>query len=206
MMGAFRGGKMEFRQLKTFRAVADDQSFTRAAQKLFMAQSSVSAQIKALEQELDVRLFDRIGRRVLITDAGSTLYEYARRMEDMTKEIRSEVSGSSQTRGSLTIRIPETLAAIYMPQIVEDFHGHHPEVKLIFINCSDQKLREELNSGRIDLAFLMTDAVYFKEVNVRLLKTEKLIMVSGPSHPFVGRKRVTYPDLSNQTLLLPKTD
>ncbi|MBU3951572.1 MAG: LysR family transcriptional regulator [Proteobacteria bacterium] len=197
---------MEFRQLKTFRAVADDQSFTRAAQKLFMAQSSVSAQIKALEQELDVRLFDRIGRRVLITDAGSTLYEYARRMEDMTKEIRSEVSGSSQTRGSLTIRIPETLAAIYMPQIVEDFHGHHPEVKLIFINCSDQKLREELNSGRIDLAFLMTDAVYFKEVNVRLLKTEKLIMVSGPSHPFVGRKRVTYPDLSNQTLLLPKTD
>ena len=163
---------MEFRQLKTFRAVADNQSFTRAAQKLFMAQSSVSAQIKALEQELDVRLFDRIGRRVLITDTGSTLYEYARRMEEMTKEIRSEVSGSSQTRGSLTIRIPETLAAIYMPQIMEDFHGHHPEVKLIFINCSDQKLREELNSGRIDLAFLMTDAVYFKEVNVRLLKTD----------------------------------
>ena len=197
---------MEFRQLKTFRAVADNQSFTRAAQKLFMAQSSVSAQIKALEQELDVRLFDRIGRRVLITDTGSTLYEYARRMEEMTKEIRSEVSGSSQTRGSLTIRIPETLAAIYMPQIMEDFHGHHPEVKLIFINYSDQKLREESNSDRIDLAFLMTDAVYFKEVNVRLLKTEKLIIVSGLSHPFVGRKRVTYQDLSDQTLLLPKTD
>ncbi|MBU0969358.1 MAG: LysR family transcriptional regulator [Proteobacteria bacterium] len=197
---------MEFRQLKTFRAVADNQSFTRAARKLFMAQSSVSAQIKTLEQELDVRLFDRIGQRVLITDAGSTLYEYARRMEEMTKEIRSEMSGAGQTRGSLTIRIPETLATIYMPQIVEDFHGQHPEVKLIFINCSDQKLREELNSGRIDLAFLMTDAVYYKEVNVRLLKTEKLIMVSGPSHPFVGRKRVTYQDLSDQTLLLPKTD
>jgi len=200
------GKKMEFRQLKTFRAVADNQSFTKTAQLLFMAQSSVSAQIKALEEELEVRLFDRIGRRVLITDAGSTLYEYARRMEEMTKEIRSEVSGESQARGSLTIRVPETLAVAYMPQIVEQFHHHHPGVKLIFINCSDLRLREELNSGHIDLAFLMTDAVHFKEINVRLLKTERLILVSAPSHPFVTRKKITYQDLSDQTLLLPKTD
>lgn len=197
---------MEFRQLKTFRAVADNQSFTKTAQQLFMAQSSVSAQIKALELELEIRLFDRIGKRVLITDAGSTLYEYARRMEEMTDEIRSEVSGSSQARGSLAIRIPETLAAVYMPEIVDEFHALHPGVKLIFINCSDRQLREELNSGRIDLAFLMTEAVTFKEVNVKLLKTEQLIMVSGPFHPFVKKKMITYQDLSGQTLLLPKTD
>ncbi|MBU0969219.1 MAG: LysR family transcriptional regulator substrate-binding protein, partial [Proteobacteria bacterium] len=78
--------------------------------------------------------------------------------------------------------------------------------KLIFINCSDLKLREELNSGRIDLAFLMTDAVHFKDINVQLLKTERLILASGTSHPFVTRKKVTYQDLSGQTLLLPKTD
>ena len=71
---------MEFRQLKTFRVVADNLSFSKAAKQLFLAQSTVSAQIKSLEEELDLKLFDRIGRRTIITDAGQKLYEYARRM------------------------------------------------------------------------------------------------------------------------------
>lgn len=197
---------MEFRQLKTFRVVADLLSFTRAAEHLYMAQSSVSAQIRSLEQELEVKLFDRIGRRVLLTDAGSKLYDYARRIEGMTEEIRSEVAGESYMRGSLTIRVPETLAAVYMPTIVERFYREHPQVGLNFINCTDRQLREELNSGRIDLAFLIIDAVTFGEVNVRLLKSEPLALVAGPLHPLFRKKRVGLRDLDSQTLLLPKTD
>ena len=197
---------MEFRQLRTFRVVADHVSFTRAAQQLNMAQSSVSAQIRALEEALAVKLFDRIGRRVLMTEAGNKLYEYARRIEGMTEEIRSEVAGEAYVRGNLTIRVPETLAAVYMPQIVDHFYQQHPEVRLIFINCSDRQLREELNSGRIDLAFLIIDTVHFSEVNVRMLKTESLALISGPSHPLAGLKRVTLSNLQSQTLLLPRTD
>lgn len=197
---------MEFRQLRTFRVVADHLSFSKAAEHLFMAQSSVSAQIRALEEELDLKLFDRIGRRVVITDAGSKLYEYARRIEDMTDEIRSEVTGAKDVRGSLTIRIPETLASVYMPGVVERFYNDNPRVKLNFINCSDKQLREELNSGRIDLAFLMTDMVNFKEVNVRMLGTEKLVLISGPHHPLAQKQKVSPKDLEGETLLLPKTD
>jgi DNA-binding transcriptional LysR family regulator len=197
---------MEFRQLKTFRVVADNLSFSKAAEQLFMAQSSVSAQIRSLEHDLDLRLFDRIGRRVLITDAGLKLYEYARRIEEMTDEIRTEVTGDKNVRGALTIRIPETLAAAYMPQVVERFHGDNPQVKLTFINCSDLQLREELNSGRIDLAFLMTDAVHLREVNVRMLKTETLILVAGPAHSLTKPNKVGFYDLNGQTVLLPKTD
>ncbi len=197
---------MEFRQLRTFRAVADNLSFSKAAKQLFMAQSSVSAQIRSLEEELDLRLFDRIGRRILITDAGLKLYEYARRINEMTDEIRSEVTGAKNVRGSLTIRIPETLAAIYMPQVVDRFHGDNPQVRLNFINCSDLQLREELNSGRIDLAFLMTDSIHLREVNVRMLKTENLILVSGPAHSLSKQKKVVLDDLNGQTVLLPKTD
>jgi DNA-binding transcriptional LysR family regulator len=197
---------MEFRQLRTFRVVADLLSFTRAAEQLYMAQSSVSAQIRSLEQELDVKLFDRIGRRVLLTDAGSKLYDYARRLEGMTEEIRSEVAGESYVRGSLTVRVPETLAAVYMPAIVDQFYREHPQVKLNFINCTDRQLREELNSGRIDLAFLIIEAVNFREVNVRMLKSEPLALVSGHLHPLARQKRVQLRDLNYQTLLLPKTD
>ncbi len=197
---------MEFRQLRTFRAVADNLSFSKAASQLFMAQSSVSAQIRALEEELDLKLFDRIGRRVLITDAGLKLYDYARRIEDMTAEIRSEVTGAQNVRGALTIRVPETLAAVDMPEVVDRFHRDNPKVNLNFINCSDLQLREELNSGRIDLAFLMIDAIYLKEVNVRLLRTENLILVAGPDHVLAGQDKVELDDLQARTVLLPKTD
>ncbi len=197
---------MEFRQLRTFRVVAENLSFTKTAETLFMAQSSVSAQIRALEDELGVKLFDRIGRRVLITDAGRKLFEYARRMEEMSDEIRSEVAESKYARGSLTIRIPETLASVYMPEIAERYHRANPEVKLNFINCTDLQLREELNSGRIDLAFLMTDSFHFDEVNVQKMKTEKLVLVCGPSHPLVNISRIPLTALDNQTVLLAKTE
>ncbi len=204
--GDGKGFSMEFRQLKTFRVVADLLNFTRAAERLYMAQSSVSAQIRGLEQELEVKLFDRIGRRVLLTDAGKKLYAYARRIEGMTAAIRSEVAGEAYIHGSLTIRVPETLATAYMPAIVERFYSEHPHVGLNFINCSDRQLREELNSGRIDLAFLIIEAVNFGEVNLRMLKSEPLVLVSGPSHPLARKKRVRLRDLESRTLLLPKTD
>ncbi len=197
---------MEFRHLLTFREVADTLSFTKSAERLFMAQSSVSAQIKALEDDLNTKLFDRIGRRVILTQSGRKLYEYARCMEDMTLEIRSEISDSSYSEGNLTIRVPETLAAVYMPRIVERFHKTHPKVRLTFMNCTDRQLREELNSGRIDLAFLMTDSIHFKDVKVCLLKAETLILTAGAYHPFSQDMAASLECLHGQTLLLPKTD
>jgi DNA-binding transcriptional LysR family regulator len=74
-----------------------------------------------------------------------------------------------------------------MPDVVNRFHRDNPRVRLNFMNCSDLELREGLNSGRIDIAFLMIDAVYLKEVNVRLLRTEALILVAGPGHPIRWR-------------------
>lgn len=197
---------MEIRQLKTFVTVADLLSFTKASKKLYMAQSSVSAQVKALEEELDVKLFDRIGRRILLTDAGRKLYAYARRMDEMTREIQSEFSRDQYVQGALTVRVPETLASVYMPAVIDRFHNDHPKVKLKLINCSDEQLREELNSGRIDLAFLLTDSIHWRAVNVKHLKTEKLVLVAGPAHPLSRQTEVALTSLTGHTLLLPKTD
>ena len=95
---------MEFRQLRTFRAVADQLSFSKAAEQLYMAQSSVSAQIRLLEEDLDVKLFDRIGRRVLITDAGLKLYEYARHFLNATGifiKLLPRISNENTTADSI---------------------------------------------------------------------------------------------------------
>ena len=103
---------MDIRQLETFVAVASHLNFTRAAEELNLAQSSVSAQIRVLEQDLGVKLFDRLGRRVLLTDAGERLYGYARRMGEMTRESRAELKGEEDVEGSLRVRVPESLAEL----------------------------------------------------------------------------------------------
>jgi len=197
---------MDIRQLNTFRIVAEQLNFTRAAELLYLAQSSVSAHIRGLEKELGVMLFDRMGKQVHLTDAGKKLYSYACKIADMTDEIRSVVAGEQYLQGSLTIRMPETLANVYMPEVIEQYGKRYPGVRLNFINCSDRELARELSTGRIDIALLMTDDLTMKDVNIEYLKTEPLVMCSSPEHPLALKECIHPTDLNNQLLLLPKTD
>src|SRR3712207_6298460 len=104
---------MELRQIETFRAVAEELSFSRAAAKLGYVQSSVSVQVAALEQELGVPLFDRLGRRIVLTDAGEVMLAYSQRLLSLAQETRVAVAdagvASGEVTGSLTVSAPETL-------------------------------------------------------------------------------------------------
>ncbi len=197
---------MEIRQLNTFLVVAETLNFTRAAERLHLAQSSVSAQIRALEKELGVMLFDRIGKQVFLTDAGHKLFGYAKKIESMTEEIRTEVSGEKNLQGRLTIRMPESLARKYMPGVISRYHLKYPDVHLNFINCSDRELPKELSSGRIDIALLMTDDTTMKDVSIDYLNTENLVLAASPAHGLAEKSAISATDLNGQLLLLPRTD
>lgn len=197
---------MELRNLQTFQAVAKHLHFTRAAEDLHLAQSTVSAQIKALEEELGVKLFDRIGRRVLLTAAGERLLEYARRMAEMGEEIKAQVGGTDQAAGTLTVRVPETLACEYMPEVATRFLAQYPSALLNLINCDDRSLRDELAVGSIDLAFLLIDHVLSAEVEAVLLREETLALAAIPDHPLAAKACVEPRDLADHTLLLMRTD
>src|SRR4051794_25715284 len=112
---------MDLRQLKTFRAVADSLSFTRAADALDYAQSSVTAQIRALEDELGVRLFDRLGRRVALTEAGLRLLAYADKMLDLADEAAHAIAEGDEPSGQLIIAAPETLSTYRLPPLLKQF-------------------------------------------------------------------------------------
>ena len=107
---------MELRQLETFRAVASTLSFTRAASALGYAQSSVTAQIQALEGELGVALFDRLGRRVALTDAGQRLVEYAERLLTLAEKARSALAEGAEPSGTLQDRTAEALPNLEKPK------------------------------------------------------------------------------------------
>jgi DNA-binding transcriptional LysR family regulator len=201
------GGKtMEIRQLRTFRSVAALLSFHRAAEQLHYAQSSISAQIQSLEAELGVQLFDRLGRRILLTEAGERLLQYAVKILDLAEETRAEVTGTRQPQGSLTIRIPETFGVCRLPPVVKLFKSRFPKVRLSFTTCAHEGLAKDLRKGVTDLAFLLTESIQDADLELETLGFESIRIVARPDHPLATKPVVRTQDLAGETILLSKVD
>jgi DNA-binding transcriptional LysR family regulator len=197
---------MEIRHLKTFLTVAKLMSFNRAAERLHYAQSSISAQIQALEAELGVQLFDRLGRRILPTEAGERLMQYAERIIDLAEETRAQIGGAVEPEGSLTIRVPESVGVHRLPQVINEFSGRFPRVRLLLTTCAHESLRKDLGTGMIDLAFLLTDSYHSTDLEIEVLGFETVLLVASPRHPLAKQKRVRTRDLKGDLLLLSKVD
>ena len=197
---------MEIRQLRTFRAVAQMLSFNKAAQQLNYAQSSISAQIKALEEELDVKLFNRLGRRILLTEAGKRLLQYAGKILDLADETIAEVVRSKEPQGALTIRVPESFCVHRLPSVVKQFRSRFPKVRLSFITCAVENLQKDLRKGITDLAFLLTDSIQAADLEVEALGFEHIMLVSSPGHLLAAKPKIQTRDLEGETILLSKVD
>lgn len=197
---------VELRDLKTFVVVARLQSFHRASDELHTAQSTVSARIAALENDLGVRLFERLGRRSVLTEPGRRLLDYARRMVDLEDETRAWVCGVGESRGSVSIRVPESLCAYRLGAVIRSVRQRFPFVALSFTACASEGLDKELRGGLTDLAFLMAESVSGKDLAVEALSVERLALVCGPGHRLARQASVHAGDLAGETLVLSKAD
>ena len=197
---------MELRDLRTFVAVAGLLSFHRAGEALHAAQSTVSARIAAIETDLGVKLFERLGRRVALTEAGERLLDYARKILDLEDEARAWVSGEAEARGALTVRVPESLCAYRMGEVIRRFRERFPNVRLSFTACTLEGLEKDLRQGVTDLAFLMADSIRAGDLAVELLGVERLVLVAAPGHRLASLETVGPDDLKGETLVLSTAD
>lgn len=197
---------MEIRQLRAFQMVANLLSFNKAADRLHYAQSSISAQIQSLEEELGVQLFDRLGRKVLLTENGEHLLQYANKILDLVDESRSEVAESREPEGSLTVRIPESFGVHRLPGVIRDFHSRYPKVRLNFITCTVEGLEKDLRKGVTDLAFLLTESINSPDIVSETLGFESVVLVAGLGHPLSSKRSVHTRDLAGETILLSRVD
>lgn len=197
---------MEIRHLNTFLAVSRLLSFNKAAQQLHYAQSSVSAQIQALEHELDVKLFDRLGRRVLLTEAGEQLIKYAHKMVALADETKVAFRSQGQLQGALTIRIPESFGTWRLPTVLQAFNKHYPQVDLHLITCAREGLSQDLRKGVTDLAFLLDESIQAADLEVEMLGSESLVLVAHPAHPLCASGPVTSSRLAAETWLMSRVD
>ncbi|AUS08482.1 LysR family transcriptional regulator [Laceyella sacchari] len=193
---------MEMRQLKTFKAVAERGGFTRAAEELGYAQSSVTAQIQALEEELDTLLFDRLGKRIVLTEAGKRLLVYATELLRMHDEAIDRVRSYAEPRGKLTIGSPESIAAFRLTDVILTYKRKYPQVNLVVKPGLCLEMSHLVRSGEIDVAFTMLQKPLVEpDMHLETLVWEKMALVAAPDHPLARLERVEASDLIDQSFL-----
>ncbi|WP_411345641.1 LysR family transcriptional regulator [Paenibacillus sp. WLX1005] len=192
---------MESRHLFTFLTVVETGSFTAAARKLDYAQSSVTAQIQSLEQELGTPLFDRIHKRILLTDAGRRLQPYAQEISRMHNLAREAIVSGDQIGGVLHIGAPESLAAFRLPPIIKEFRQQYPSVQIILKPGACEELHEMLRRGELDIVFLLQPHMEDYELKVDMLVEEEMALVAPPDHPLAILSHVEPHHLRYETIL-----
>lgn len=190
-------GWMELQQMRYVVAVAEERSFTRAAERCFVVQSALSHQVKALEQELGVSLFARTSRRVEVTAAGEAFIVAARAsLQAADRAVMDAAAADGQVRGALTIGVIPTVAAVDIPAVLAAFTAIHPAVRIRLHAGGSDDFVTEIAAGRLDVAFLgLPDAVRHDGVVTRELSRERLVAVLPGSHRLAGRRRLRLRDL-----------
>ncbi len=193
---------MEVRQLQIFQTLAEELSFTRTAEKVHTVQSNVTAQIKALEEELGIPLFDRLGRRVTLTDAGRNFLPFASQALAAMDQGQRAVQTGAEPSGPLRIGAAESLLTYRLPEVLRAFRRHFPHVELIFRPYLNATLALELEAGKLDMAIFGDDPRPYSSIKSIRLRTERVLLLADVSHPLASQPAVKPADLAGENLLL----
>ena len=181
-------------------AIAEEQSFTRAAERCFVVQSALSRQIKSLESELGVRLFARTSRKVEVTPAGEAFVKQARLCLQAAERAKvAAAAAHGEIRGSLTIGVIPTVTAVDVAAVLGAFRRSYPEVGVhVRTGGSDEFLRR-IAAGELDVGFLgLAEGVTPRGVQARELSRERLVAVLSEEHRLASRRRLRLEDLAGE--------
>ncbi|MET9503853.1 LysR substrate-binding domain-containing protein [Streptomyces sp. NPDC006622] len=178
---------MELRHLQHFVAVAEDQHFTRAAERLMVSQSGLSASIRALERELRAPLFVRTTRRVTLTEAGRALLAEAERILAQVRAAHEAVAAvQGVVRGTLSVGTEQCIAGVHVARLLAAFRRRHPEVEIRLRQSGSGALAEEVAAGRLDLAFAYRTQADSDQLRSASLTGEPMYVLCHRDHRLTG--------------------
>jgi DNA-binding transcriptional LysR family regulator len=190
---------VELRQLEYFVAVAEESHFTRAASRMHVAQSGLSASIRALEKELGAALFRRSTRQVQLTAEGEAFLGEARRALSATSAGRDAVAAvQGLVRGSLAIGSLQCLYSLHLPAALSGFLTVHPGLDVRLQHGGSTELVEQVRAGRLDVAFVSRPARCPDDVRIAPLGSEALVLACSLDHPFATRRSVKPLELADE--------
>jgi DNA-binding transcriptional LysR family regulator len=195
---------MDLRQLRSLVAVAEEGQFTRAAERLGIAQSSLSAQIRVLEQELGVALFHRTTRRVRVTSAGEALIAVARSVLADLEDAKAEIQRQrGLLGGQVAIGVTQTPGPVNVVSLLANFHHQHPTIEFSVREELSVNLADDLREDRIDIAILtITEPDDCVGLEVRRLAVERLVAVLPLDHGLARDEQIGIDQLRGESFVL----
>lgn len=193
---------MTLTQLSTFIAIVENGSFTAAANQLGYAQSTITTQIKQLEDELHCLLFERLGKSLTLTEEGRRLIEYARKMLQIEREIMLEISSSDEPGGILKVGVSDSLCYHELPKMLANFKKQYPKVEIQLQFITHDTFPSLLKKGELDIVYTLNPSIDAPELTLLYEKQETLGFYVSPNHPLAGKEQVREKDLDNMPLLL----
>jgi DNA-binding transcriptional LysR family regulator len=188
---------MELRQLEYFLAVAEEGNFTRAAERVHISQSGVSAQIQQLERDLGATLLDRSGRRATLTVAGATALPHARAALASVATLRQMVDDvTGLLRGRLVVGMVTGCTVTPLFDALAAFHTAHPGVEITLLEDSSDRLVERVRAGTADVALVGAAGTLPAGLDGNVIVSEGLVALVTGGHPVAGQRRVTLAELA----------
>ncbi len=193
---------MNTTQLETFLKIIETRSFTAAANLLGYAQSTVTAQVKQLEEELGCLLFERLGKKVVLTPEGGRLSAYAEKMMQLEREIMLEVPEAQEPAGVIRLGVSESLCYRGLPQVLLAYKKRFPRVDIRLSFIMHDSFPALLKNGALDLAYSLNPAMEYPDLEMLYERPETLGFYASPGYGLARKERITEADLEGVPLLL----
>ena len=193
---------MELREINAFLQVAQFKSFSKAARHLGYSQAAITIQIKQLEQELDVHLFDRIGKQISLTRDGELFFEHANTIMQELAQARETLSRDRKLHGTLRIGTIESICTVLLPQVMKQYHTLYPEVNVRITLDSPEILLNSLTNGTLDLVYILDQQIH-DERFIKVLETpEEAVFTASSSNPFTSRQQIPLDEILSHPFIL----
>ena len=198
---------MEIRQLATFIRVAQFKSFSRAAESLGYSQSAVTVQIRQLEEELNTRLFDRMGKRSALTDTGERFFSHACDVISQVNQARLSVAATTELHGTLHIGTIESLTCLKLPAVLHRYRQHHPKVSIHITVGEPEELIEQMERGELDMIYVLDEPLYSNNWHKLMEQREEIVFVASASlGEALGGRELTTEELVQYPFFLTEQD
>ena len=189
-------------RLVVFRAVAERLSFRKAAEELYLTQPAVSLQIKALEEDVGVQLFDRTGTHISLTAAGEILLNYCHQVKTLLAQTEQEIAAlGGEHSGELALGASTTIAQYVLPRLLGEFCREHPRVHLTLISGNTEHIVEAVEHQRIALGFIEGPA-RSREVKTEPFFEDELVLIASTAHEWAERSSVSCSEIASIPLLM----
>jgi len=196
---------LNFNQIRVFYHVAKNQSFTIAAQDLFITQPAVTAQVKAFEDYCSLKLFKKRGRGIYLTDEGTMLYNSVRQIFEYEKEIENVIDDMrTLKRGVLRLGTTKAYARYLMPFLMSHFHRIYPQIKIFL----DEGTSLDMNSSLLNLkneVAIIAMAQDHPDICFTPFSQEELVLIMAVNHPFVQRNEVSLEEIAREPIIMKQT-